>query len=254
MGRGDVRRGDAGQVGHRRQRGQVADLAAEAAHRLDGGPVAGVLERDRTGRQHGEQVPEAVGRAAGDHHLVRVDTGAAGPAEPVGERGAQLGQSARVVVPPRWPGGRHLAPGPAPAGRVPRVDPRRAGVEADQLARRVGAAPRGGRRRRGATRRDEGARPVPGLEPALGDQLLVGLLGHRPADAQVGGERPAARAAGRRGPGCRRRPGRGSRRRAGRRAARVRSGRARRGGWSCEVSCRSGVGLARACRPLLAAD
>ena len=54
--------------------------------------------------------------------------------------------------------------------------------------------------------RDEGAGSVPPLDPALGGQLVVGLLGHRPRDAQVAGERPRARQPRRRPGACR--PGR----------------------------------------------
>ena len=99
--------------------------------------------------------------------------------------------------------------------------PRRARGEVDGGVQPGVAAGRfrGRRQRAGRRGRDVGARPVPARDPALGVQLLVGGGGHRPADAQLTGER-----AGRRQPvaaaePCRRPPRRGAVRRAARPAA-----------------------------------
>ena len=57
--------------------------------------------------------------------------------------------------------------------------------------------------------------PVPALEPALGGQLVEGLLGHRARDAEVRGQGAGAREAARRPGACRRGRRRGSGRRPG---------------------------------------
>ena len=173
----------------------------------------------------------------------------------VGERGAQLGQPARVVVPARRPGRGHLAPGAAPAGAVPRVDPRRARVEPDQRRSRPWPCAGRSRSRPGSgAGGDERAGAVPSLQPALGEQLVVGLLGHGRGPPR--GRRPA--------PGVLRQPVAAGERAGAARASRIcpdswtaerhgrgcgRAGRARVSG-TADVSCRDGVELARDSGPL----
>jgi len=192
VGRSDVRRRDAGQVGDRRERRQVDDAPARAAHGLDRGAVARVLQAHRAGAEDGEQMAQPVGGAAGDDHLVGVDAQAAQPAQPVGEQCAQLGQAPRVVVPARRSRRGDLPPRAPPPRRMPRVDPGRAGVETHERGRGSGgaAAASGGGRDR--VRGHERARAAVRGQPAFGQQLVVGLLGDRAADAEVDGERARA--------------------------------------------------------------
>ncbi len=181
------------QVGVRAEGRQVADLAAAGADGLGGGSVAGVLEADRPRRQGGQEVAQAVDGARGDDDVLGVGVEAPGPREVGGELGAELGQSARVVVAARGSRRGHVAPGPAPGGRVSRVDPRRAGVEPDggrTLRQDRVVHPRGPARTAG---RDERPAAVPALQPALGHELVVGLLRQGAGDAEVGRQRPAAR-------------------------------------------------------------
>ena len=94
---------------------------------------------------------------------------------------------------------------------MPRVDPRRAGVEAEQIGSAAGRGRDG--RWRGAVRAPAATyvpEPCRALEPALGGELVVGLLGDAARDAEVGGQGARARAVAGRSAACRRPPGPGS--------------------------------------------
>ena len=198
MGRRDVRRSAAGQVGERCQGGVVADVAAALEHRQRGRAVARVLDGDRSPWQCAEHVPQPGGGAGG--HVRRR------PGRPP-VRGWSRGARRAAVRSSGRPRGSSY-----PRGGVAEETSRQARRHAAACRVSIHGVPasswisgRGGcgARRSAAwvpTRVVPGpgppltqrARPLPRLEPALRTQLVPRLLGHRPGHAQVGCEAAGA--------------------------------------------------------------
>ena len=157
--------------------------------------VAGILDRDRPIAEHVQKHRETVGGAAGDDHVLR----AAGQSTRTGEigrqLGAQVGDPGGIRIAARHAGHRDLAPGPTPACLVPRVDPWRAGVEAEETRRgrtrdRLGGRPWLRRDSRAqADLRDVGPGSASRGQPTLGD--AAGRTPARPPPGRRRGHRPA---------------------------------------------------------------
>jgi hypothetical protein len=194
--------------------------ARNLADRVDHGAV--VVDRDRPGRQalrgddvtvvlmpvplHGHggsagrgQDPgeqrQGLGEPRADHDLVRRRPHPARPGQVGRQLRAKLGPTARVAVAERRRRcGRHRAAGrrqPGGARELAQV-----GQPGPQVITRRRLLPpgHGGRR---AGRRDVlgdlGSRALPGGQPALGDQLAVGVGDRVARDAQIGGQRAGGR-------------------------------------------------------------
>ena len=140
----------------------------------------------------GEQLAEAVGRARGEQHLVGVDDEAAGPGQPLGDGDPELEDAARVGV----AGRRRRAETSRQARRQPAAcrgsihgEPRSRLIRSGAAGRAAAAA---GPWPGSAAGGHERAGTLPSGEPALGEQLVVGLLGDRTSHPEVGGERAGA--------------------------------------------------------------
>ena len=161
-----VRRRDVGgrQPADRDRRGRRAGRRPRGRRRGPPRPPPGSRGRPRrSGRLAGGGAAAGARRSCPrQQHLVGVDGQPAGPGQPLGDRDPELGDAARVGIARRRRRGRHLAPRAPPAGGVPRVDPGRAEVEADQVLRGGPLRPRPGRRLGSAAGRHERARPPAG--------------------------------------------------------------------------------------------
>ena len=144
VGGRDVRRGAPAEVGHRLGGRYVADLPAAGPDRLGGGPVAGVLVRDRAGREGREHLVQAADRPGRHQDLVGLAGQAASAGEMAGELDAELRQPGRVVVRRReaWRPRRHARRGARRRGGGGRSTACRCRGAADRI--RPGAAATGG--------------------------------------------------------------------------------------------------------------
>ncbi len=165
---------------------------------LDGDP------RDPGAGQHLAQQGKPLGEPGADNDPVRASPHAAGAGQVTRKHGAQLWQPPGIAVAKRLAGrgGQRLArgrqpPGPRERGQVGRPWPQVVPDPPDRGRRLRGGGCRRGRGGGG----DPRARALLGGQPALRDELAVGLGDRVAGDPQVGGQRP-----GRWQPGTRRQP------------------------------------------------
>src|SRR5690606_338493 len=143
------------------------------------------------GAQDVGETAQAVGEPGADDDVFGVGAHAPDPREVVGQGLAQFRPAARIAVAEGvvGGGGERAAGGPEPGGAGEGGEVRRAGDEVvgQPAGRARGGRPVGGRGHRAVG--DVGAGALPGGEPALGDQVGVGVGDGVAGDAQVGGER-----------------------------------------------------------------
>jgi hypothetical protein len=170
------------------QAGPADDLTVEGQ--------AGILHRDRgrpRGAEHPGQQRQRLDVPRGDHDLAGIREHSAGPAEVLGQRGAQLDPAARVAVAEGLgPGVAQRAPGRPQPGRD--REHRHVGPARPQIVSRgaIGSgrlllAGRSGALRQLAHGR---ARSPPHGQESLGHQLIEGGAHRAAGQAQVSGERP----------------------------------------------------------------
>ena len=164
---------------------------------LRGGLARALLDEllDREGRgaarpEHPAEQPEPLREATADDDVLRAGANAASPAQVVGERAAQLRQPARIRVTERVVGRHAERPARRREPRRPGKSREVGGAGAQVVAglREDDRLGRGSRVRWRGPPRHPGARTPHGGEPALGDQLTVGIGHGVPGDAEISGQ------------------------------------------------------------------